>query len=129
MLRSRIFTGIVLVVILSAGCKKNSQYLVCDMLKEGMITDNTGEVKSVITLFITRLPGKTHTQINLELLASYIGQCNISAEVLCFNCIYTYPGQSEIRLSFTSEGSTVEKTLDISNSPDDSNMKMLSMHD
>jgi hypothetical protein len=125
----RISFLIILCAILTPGCKKDSSDQQCQKLKDGMAANNTETVKTVITQFINQLPSNSYTQNNLNYLASSLsGQCTISAKVLCFDCILTLPGQSEIRLSFIFSPSLVEKTIDISYSPDNK-MKVVNMHE
>jgi hypothetical protein len=125
----RISFVLVLFAMLTIGCKKHSSGSLCETLREGMIANNPEQVKSAITLLINKLPSKLYTESNLNLLASLLsGQCTVTANVFCFDCIKTLPSQTEIRLSFTSSGSTVTKTIDISYSPDNK-MTVVSMHE
>lgn len=129
MLYRRLSLVVIFISFLAVGCKKHSSESLCNKLQAGMITNSKEEVKSIISLFINNLPSNIYTESNLNLLAgSLSGQCNISANVLCFDCIKTLPSQTEIRLSFTSSGSTVVKTIDISYSPDNK-MRVVNMHD
>lgn len=114
-----------------AGCKKDSPDQKCRELQEALVTNDVETVKTIIDGYIHRLPGKTHTQKNLEKLAETIsGNCTILAEILCYNCIYTLPGQSEIRLSFTASGTAIHKTIDISSiSTTNETMRTVTMHE
>ena|SRR5258706_3453309 len=123
-----------LALVLSAtfltGCKKDSTRQLCQELQHGMTTNNFNEVNTAITLFIVKLPSNNYSRENLNALAAYLsGQCSISAQVLCFDCIQTLPPQSEIRLSFTSPGTQTSRTIDISHAPGDTKIKMLNMHE
>lgn len=123
----RISSVLVLSVVLMTACKKHSSES-CEKLKTAIATNNTQDVKGMIGQFINRLPSNDYTAQNLNNLAASLSQCDISATVLCFDCIDTYPGQSEIRLSFTSSGSVIDKTIDVSHSPSDNKMKVVNMH-
>ena len=122
----RIYFVTVLLIVLVSGCKKQSSPA-CEKLKESIATNNTEEVKSRITQFIYSLPSTDYTAQNLNHLAASLSQCNISADVLCFDCIQTLPSESEIRISFNSSGTMVTKTIDISYSPGNK-MKVVNMH-
>jgi hypothetical protein len=125
----RILSFVVSFVATLSGCKKDISTQECQKLKDGMVLNNTEEVKTVITQFINHLPSKTHTQQNVENLAASISaNCAISAQVLCFGCIKTLPEQSEIRLSFMSSGTSIQKTIDISYTPDNE-IRFVHMHD
>lgn len=118
-----------LLMMTLAGCKKNSGSQSCEKLQEAMITNNTTDVKILLTQMINQLPSDIYTQQNLDVLSSSIAsQCTISSQVVCFDCIKTLPSQSEIRLSFISAGVAIAKTIDISYSPDNK-MQVINMHD
>ena len=114
-----------------AGCKKDSPQQRCKDLTNAIAVNDLETVKTIITKYIDQLSSKTHTEENLQkLVQSLSGKCSITAKTLCYNCIYTFPGQSEIRISFISGGTTIEKTIDISSiSTTNENMKFVSMHE
>jgi hypothetical protein len=126
----RILFVLSLIVIFTAGCKKSSADSVCEKLKNAMITNNVDQAKVAITLFINSLPTKQYTAENLQRLATTITrECGIRADVSCFDCIDSYPGQSEIRLTIIGAPSPTAKSIDLSHALSDNNMKVLNMHD
>jgi len=76
----------------------------CDNLKTGVINMDSGIVKSEINKFITELkPVVTNSdpfghRRNLDILIERLNaHCdNMSAEIICYACIYTIPPQSEM---------------------------------
>ncbi len=125
----RLFLIIIIFATLKLSCEKNFSDRQCQQLKDEMIADNKQEVIKLLTEKVSQLPSTTYTEENLnKLAASIANDCGISAEVLCFSCIYTLPEQSEIRLSFTQAGTTIAKTIDVSYTPNNE-IKIVSMHD
>ena len=120
--------GITIVSILSLGCKKDFSNRKCQQLKDEMAADNVQEVIKLVAKKVDQLSSQNYTQENLTTLAaSLASECGISAQVLCFNCIQTLPGQSEIRFSFNDSGSLIARTIDISYTPDNK-IKIVNMH-
>ncbi len=110
-------------------CKKDSVGNDCQNLKKALISNNTAEAKLIIGYYIDRLPNKEYTAQNLNALAkSFSNDCNFKTEVLCFDCIDTLPGQSEIQIKFTNNLLVTTKVIDISYSPDNK-MKCAGFHD
>lgn len=115
--------------ILLFSCKKHKPEQDCLKLPAAISSNNIEQVKTIITLYISKLPSATYTEQNLTQLTTTISnQCAISAVVLCFDCIDTLPSQSEIRVSIVSSGSIIKKTIDITYSPD-KKMKFGNMHE
>jgi hypothetical protein len=116
--------------ILVQGCKKQkAEPADCIQLSAAITANHIDQAKTSITAFINHLPSDAYTSQNLDQLADSIsGQCAITAIVLCFDCIDTLPSQTEIRVSVSSEGSTISKTIDITYTPDNK-MKFGNMHD
>jgi hypothetical protein len=99
----------------------------CDNLKIGIINMDSDIVKSEINKFVTDLkPVVTnndpigHKQ-NLDLLIERLNaQCdNLTAEIICYACIYTNLPQSEILVTTDSVGTAVDRVIDISTPYDD----------
>ncbi|MFI5129931.1 MAG: hypothetical protein ACHQFX_08080 [Chitinophagales bacterium] len=91
----------------------------CQRLQHGIITSGKEEVKAVITKFVNNLVSKKYSQQNINNLVNTINQqCDASAVVLCFDCIYTIPSQSEIRITCSVAGGPVDRTVDISYTKD-----------
>jgi len=70
-----------------------------------------------------------YSRENLEKLAENVsGQCEIRATVLCFECIKTYPPQTEMRFSFSHLGATVERIVDLSYTSE-RRIRVVNVHD
>jgi len=105
-----------LFIIAATGCRKErTTDSVCEILKQALINDDKGQARIAITAMIDKLPSKAYTAQALDMLSHAIsGQCEMSTDLYCFNCIKTLPGQTEIEVSFISGGSVIHKTIDIS---------------
>lgn len=120
---------ILTLIVLFASCKKESDGYNCERLKDGITTNNVDIVKTQVNNAISQLQSNDHTAGNLSSLVTILSQgCGVTAEFLCFSCIYTYPPQSEIKVSFNSAGNTLSKVIDITHSSSIS-MVFRSMHD
>lgn len=122
---------IILVVfsLLVSGCSKNGLEGNCQKLKSAMINGNKDQARSAINDIISQLPNQNNTSQNLDRLAREIDvECDIDAEVLCFDCVKTLPSQSEIKLSFQSGSTTVNKIIDITYNSNNK-MKFSNMHE
>jgi hypothetical protein len=103
-------------------CKKELNNSDCDNLKDGLLMNDTKLVIKNIGSMLT-----SYSEGNLDELANKItDRCNIPARVDCFSCIKTNPPQTEIIFSFVQSGSTIQKRLDISYTPDNK-MKILNV--
>ncbi len=125
------FSLILIALVITAGsCKKDTlQKVDCEKLKQGILADNKDQVRSEINSLINNLSSAANTPENLTALAQAISaQCDITATVLCFGCIYTLPSQSEIRLATSLSGTAVSRTVDISYDSENK-MKFVSMHE
>lgn len=112
------------------GCKKDSSDLRCQELKQAISENNVASVKTIITDIIKTLPSDIYSEQSVNALAASLSnECGISATVLCFSCIDTLPEQTEITLSYTVSGNTVNKILDISYTASSHKMKIVNMHD
>jgi hypothetical protein len=129
MLNKLLILVITISATLNSGCRKDFSDKQCQQLKEEMIADNKQEVIKLLNEKVSQLPSTTYTEENLNKLAASISyECGITTQVLCFSCIQTLPEQSEIRFSFTQAGTTTEKTIDVSYTPNNQ-IKIVSMHD
>jgi len=105
-------------------CKKELNNSDCDNLRNGLLMNDTKLVAKSIGSLLT-----SYSEGNLDELASKItDRCNIPATVDCFNCIKTNPPQTEMIFSLVQAGTTIQKRLDISYTPDNK-MKILNVHD
>jgi riboflavin transporter FmnP len=119
------------VLLLFMACKKqNAVTDNCASLQQGMVAGDIAGVGATITNYINTLPSNIYTEQNLQALAGAIrgGSCNITATIDCFNCIKTLPAQTEIQISFSSGGTTISKTIDITYTANNV-IRFNSMHD
>lgn len=108
-----------------SSCKKDKlSTLNCNGLKIGLQTNDISLVSKSLDKLLT-----SYSNENLQKLTIIISEiCDVQAEVLCFDCIYTLPSQSEIMLSFLQSGTTLKKVLDLS-STQNGKMEIVNMHD
>jgi hypothetical protein len=121
----------ILIGLLFMACKKqNTVTDNCTTLQQGMVASDIASVGATITNYINTLPSNIYTEQNLQALAGAIrsGSCNITATIDCFNCVKTLPTQTEIQLSFSSGGTTISKTIDITYTANNV-IRFNSMHD
>ncbi len=79
-----------------------------------MVASNKDDVKIVISKFISSLSSQDYTEENVNKLVNAISQsCNVSATVLCFDCVETLPTQSELQISYDSSGMQIRRIIDI----------------
>ena len=96
-------------------CKKSNESDNCQSLKVAILNDDIATTEILINSLIEQLRNKTYTELNLNALIQRIStQCDVSSTVLCFDCIKRLPSQSEIKISISSAGTVVVKTIDIS---------------
>jgi hypothetical protein len=125
----KILPVLILCFAVFAGCKKNSENINCESLKNALVANDKETVRSIVNQTIKKLSSREHNAKNLEKLAEKLSAgCSITAEVICVFCIYTYPPQSEIQVTFTQAGSTHQKIIDIINTSDSSTMKFANFH-
>lgn len=122
------FSSVILiltVILLISGCKKESDDgFDCSRFKQGVIANDKDKVATSLGGLLT-----SYSRANVNQLAEAVSsQCGINATVLCFDCVYTLPAQSELKISFTEGGTTIDKVLDISYSSGNK-MRIVGMHD
>lgn len=107
--------GMVQFIVVISGCSKDrDQSGDCNKLQQAIVSGNPDEVETEINKICVSLTGVEDSRQGLETLTNKISSfCNINAEALCYNCIYTMPGQSEIMLSFMNAGVQKNKIIDI----------------
>jgi len=119
---------LIVLAISIVSCKKDASNKT-NAFKEALISNNIEAVKAAIETRVNRLPSKKYSEQNLNNLgASLVKEYSISAEVLCFSCIKTLPEESEIKLSFLSEGSVVQRIIDITYT-EDNTIRFVNMHE
>jgi hypothetical protein len=100
-------------VVVLTGCKKEAATS-CTPLKEAMSANNIQQVKDIITQYISQLPSAAYTEANIiQLTKKLSGECELSSGLNCFDCIMTFPSESEISIAYTSGAVTVTKTIDL----------------
>ena len=107
----------------------------CDNLKTGIVNTDSEIVKVEINKLVTDLvPVITDSdplghKDNLALLIEQLNiQCdNITAEMLCYACIFTNPPQTEILVTTDSLGTDIHRIIDIV-TPDDDQLSMRTIH-
>jgi hypothetical protein len=130
MLNRRFLFGLAIIIFGFSGCKKEAMSIDCQKLKAEIASGHVEGVKIIIDQLIGSLPSKQYNEQNINELANQLkGECSLSAEVLCFDCIKTLPSQTEIQVSFSMQGSNVRKILDITYSTDNNQMKFGNMHE
>lgn len=81
----------------------------CDLLKQGLLDNDVSMVDSSLG----NLLNTDYTEENMSKLADTISKnCDIKAELICFECIETLPAQSAMTLAFLSNGDSTTKELD-----------------
>ena len=112
-------------------CKKildsNFYQVNSENLQNGIINCNSEIICTEITKLLLDLKPDPNTEDkfghreNLIILVERINNIcdNVSAELLCYACIYTLPPQSEVKLSSDSSGVEIARILDIKTPEDD----------
>jgi len=116
---------IVILVLILGGCKKDAlSGSGCDSLGKGLIAEDVTVVSNALKDELT-----IYSRENLDKLSATISdKCNITTAEACFNCIYTEPAQSELRVLVNQSGTSVEKVIDISYTSANK-MRIVSVHD
>lgn len=114
MQRIIILTGFLFFVSIFISCKKETlNTFDCSNLRQGIKSDSVELVKKEINKICKGLTEPT-VKLKLQKLAETISsKCGINAIVLCSECIYTLPAQSEIKISFSLGGIEYSKAIDI----------------
>jgi hypothetical protein len=94
-------------------CTKEVPKATCQKLKSAILAEDKIQVGEQINAFIRHLNARTYTSEYLNSLTHALSKCDLTATVLCFNCIETLPEQSEIQISLSASGTTVTRTIDI----------------
>lgn len=102
-----------ILLITGASCKKDKQGR-CEQLKQAVYSNDIDKVRLIITTYLQSLPSLTYNEQNIQLLTQRISDCDIASIIYCFDCIETYPSQTELSLDFTYNGAMVHKIIDLS---------------
>jgi hypothetical protein len=116
-------------IIAVAGCSKDEmQPANCDKLQQAILAGNPDDVETEINRISESLASTPDSKAGLDELSKTIStQCKVTAVTFCYNCIYTLPAQSEIRISITNSGGHKDKIIDITRSGD--KFTFAGMHD
>lgn len=127
---------LLVIVLFFTACKKDhvgdcktDRVGSCESLRDDLAANDKTRVEVAVNNAIAQLHSNEHTAKNLADLATALSsRCGVTATVLCFGCIYTYLGQSEMKVSFNSGGATITKVIDIT-SKGSNKMVFVNMHD
>lgn len=113
-----------------AACSKSGEHkptdaFNCINFKSGLSTGDHTAVGTEVNKLCTDLyPAITNTvdeygqAQNINLLVQRLSaQCDVTASLVCYSCIETLPAQSEIKVTFDFYGTTYERVLDITVTP------------
>ena len=78
-------------------------------------SENLDKTIPILNDYLAGLKSKLDEEEKLDALIKWLKSCPcvVDATILCVNCIYTMPAQSEINISFIENGKTVVVVLDI----------------
>jgi hypothetical protein len=111
----RTISIIIFLLISANACKKDSVKDNCDNLKLAILSNNSAMTKSALYEIIATLPSQDYSRLNVQNLVNRITiDCGLPTELLCYNCIFTLPPQTEIRILVNSPASTQQKVIDLS---------------
>jgi predicted aldo/keto reductase-like oxidoreductase len=114
MKRIIIFAGFLFFASVFNSCKKETfNSFDCFSLRQGIKSDSFELVKKEINKICSGLTETTVKQKLQKLTETISSKCKMQASVLCVNCIYTYPAQSEIKITFSLSGIEYSKVIDI----------------
>ena len=106
----------------------------CNLLKTGLLQNDNALISPEIAKLVKDLnPAPNNSDEighsnNCDILIGRLNKCeNISAELLCYACIKTYPAQTEILLRIDSAGEMVSRVIDIS-TPEDIKLSYIRIH-
>lgn len=100
-------------------CKKDSDKINCDVLKQAIAESQTEALKTEIDKMISSLNLSTSADYadqeqNMNKFVNKLKECEgTEASVICIWCIDTLPEQSEISLKFIWNGNEVIKVIDL----------------
>ena len=111
-------------------CKKDKADInKCENLKISLRGNNEDNLKLIVGQYIAAMASQEYNEPNLNNLASSISNnCSISAYLVCFDCIFTLPAESELELTFSENGTTFHKIVDLKPTSDNK-IKVQSMHE
>ena len=95
-------------------CKKDKDITLDEKFCALVSSQNYEATGSLIDNFLSTLVNDNQDD-NLKKLKDWMEakSCVDSTTILCNSCIYTYPAQSELRVTFISNGQKTSMTMDI----------------
>ena len=111
-----IFNTILFLALAFTGCEKSGLKCADDPEFCALIgKEEYTKTGPIIDKYLSGLDKNLSAEDKLNLLSDWLTckSCVSGAEILCNSCIYTLPAQSELRIWFSVNGKTTEKTLDI----------------
>lgn len=117
---------ICLMLILASGCRKSDlSGNDCTKLRQAILSYNKEAAAASLTPLLV-----DYSKMNLEkLTASLSARCDVQARIDCYDCIKTLPSQTEIIVSFSNNGVSSQRVLDISYDRNTNRMKLHNIHD
>lgn len=89
----------------------------CESLAEALATNNQEAARDFFENWVGKLSDETYNQFNLlQLVVEINADCDMNAGIHCFDCITTFPAQSEISLDFQYNGNSYTRYADFSRS-------------
>jgi hypothetical protein len=108
----RTISIIILLLLLTFACKKTSLKDNCENLKQAILSNNREMAKTAVNNIIMTLPDQNYTESNLQSLINKLNtDCHLTAEMLCYSCLYSNPPQSVIRISVSSPVSSLGMSI------------------
>ncbi|MGN6293675.1 MAG: hypothetical protein ACTHMV_13100 [Chitinophagaceae bacterium] len=105
---------------LTLGCEKNTSKR-CEELKVAVQNDDVGRVKDIINRLAADLGAGMATATDPDgyynsyhtLIDRLNDECEVNATGICYACIYTFPGTSEIKLEIFLGTHSVTRVIDV----------------
>ncbi|MFN4312910.1 MAG: hypothetical protein ACK4E0_01360 [Chitinophagaceae bacterium] len=129
------YASIFLTCLLLAACSRDESDVngfSCAELQAAVVSNDLAMMKRVVEPLMASLSRPSsfaHGQNQLETVAAFLNECaSTEASLLCFECIYTLPAQSEILIKVQTGSGSLSKVVDISR---DKNgvLRVVNIHD
>ena len=83
---------LLLVTSMFFSCQKDDKEFNCDSLKAGLAATDVNRVKEAIDDYIASMPNRDDNEENIQEICQRItSNCEVTAELLCFDCVQTLP--------------------------------------
>lgn len=110
-----------LVSLLSLSCRKDREGVnnfSCDGVARSLVMEDVEALRDILEPMMASLEvadGDSDAQSKLLSVVEFLDECNnLEASLLCFECVYATPPQSEISVKVSSGSNPVTKIIDIS---------------